>query len=52
MPWTAPWSLDPARLDNMDMKEGHMRPLPTANNITATLTEIILFDTNKIKVCT
>ena len=49
IPCTAPWSLDPARLDNMDMKEGHMRPLPTANNITATLTEIILFDTNKIK---
>src|SRR5215469_1582487 len=26
-PCTAPWSFDPARLDNMDMKDGHIRPL-------------------------
>ena len=26
-----------------------MRPLPTANNTIAALTETILFDTNKIK---
>jgi hypothetical protein len=31
------------------MKEGHIRPLPTANSITAIPTETILFDTNKIK---
>jgi hypothetical protein len=31
------------------MKDGHMRPLPTANNTIAALTETILFDTNKIK---
>ena len=33
----------------MDMKEGHIRPLPTANSITAPPMETILFDTNKIK---
>jgi hypothetical protein len=33
----------------MDMKEGHIRPLPTANSITAPPTATILFDTNKIK---
>ena len=31
------------------MKDGHIRPFPTANSITAPLTETILFDTNKIK---
>jgi hypothetical protein len=31
------------------MKEGHMRPLLTANSIIAQPTETILFDTNKIK---
>jgi hypothetical protein len=31
------------------MKDGHIRPLPTANNITAPTTATILFDTNKIK---
>ena len=34
-PCTEPWSFDPAYLDNIDMKDGHMRPLPTANNIIA-----------------
>ena len=48
-PCTAPCSFVPARLDNMDMKDGHIRPLPTANSTTAALTETILFDTNKIK---
>ena len=33
----------------MDMKEGHMRPLPAANSNTAAPTETILFDANKIK---
>jgi hypothetical protein len=33
----------------MDIKDGHMRPLPTANNSIVPLTETILFDTNKIK---
>jgi hypothetical protein len=33
----------------MDMKEGHIRPLPTANSITAPPTATILFDTNKTK---
>jgi hypothetical protein len=33
----------------MDMKDGHIRPLPTTNGITAPPTETILFDTNKIK---
>ena len=44
-----PWSFDPARLDNMDMKEGHIRPLPTANDTHSPPIETILFDTNKIK---
>ena len=48
-PCTAPWSFDPARLESMDMKDGHMRPLPSANNITAPKTEIRLFDANKTK---
>src|SRR5215471_7961248 len=48
-PCTTPCSFDPARLDNMDMKEGHIRPLPSANNITAPNTETRLFDANKTK---
>jgi hypothetical protein len=44
---TAPWSFDPARLDSIDMKKGHMRPLPTENNIKATPIETILFETSK-----
>lgn len=48
-PCTAPWSFDPARLDNIDMKDGHIRPLPSANNITAPNTETRLFDANKTK---
>jgi len=50
---TAPWSFDPARLDSIDMKDGHIRPLPSANSITAPNTETRLFDANKTKfVCT
>jgi hypothetical protein len=48
-PCTAPWNFDPARLESMDMKDGHMRPLPSANNITAPNTETRLFDANKTK---
>jgi len=35
MPCTEPWSFDPAYPDNIDMKDGHIRPLPTANNVIA-----------------
>jgi hypothetical protein len=38
-----------ARLERIDIKGGHIRPLPTANKITAPYTNMILFDTNKIK---
>ena len=48
-PCTEPWSFDPVYLDNIDMKDGHIRPLPTANNTIAAPIETILFDTNKIK---
>jgi hypothetical protein len=49
MPCTDPWRADPARFDNMDIKQGHIRPLPTANKITAAYIQIILSDTNNIK---
>jgi hypothetical protein len=39
----------PATSNSMDMKDGHIRPLPTANSIAAPPTETILFDTNKTK---
>lgn len=48
-PCTEPWSFGPAYLDNIDMKDGHMRPLPTANNTMAPPINTILLDTNKIK---
>jgi hypothetical protein len=35
-PCTAPWLTVPARLESMDIKEGHISSLSTASKIAAT----------------
>jgi hypothetical protein len=49
-PCTAPCRTVPARFDSMDIKDGHIRPLPTANKIAAPYSKLVLLDTNKIKL--
>jgi hypothetical protein len=41
-PCTAPWRTVPARFDRMDINEGHIRPLPSANNVIAAPMKSIL----------